>query len=92
VFAELPELSETQSADLRALTRFAKRVSVVTEAERQSLVVAQGAFSHDIGKTIGTSESDGYSEWSRMLKRWSDDFLKKLAESASAKTRAILGV
>jgi 7-cyano-7-deazaguanine synthase in queuosine biosynthesis len=92
VFTTLPDLSDTERADLRALARFARRVSAATEAELQALVVAQGPFAHDIGTLIGPSSSTGYAEWSGMLKRWSEDFLKKLADVASRKTKAMLGL
>ena len=92
VFTQLPTLSETERADLRALTRFARRVSSGTEVERQALVVAQAPFAHDVGSRIGPRASQGYTEWSGMLKRWSDDFLKKLTGIASKKTKAVLGI
>jgi hypothetical protein len=92
VFTKLPSLSETERADLRALTRFARRVSSATEAERQALVVAQAAFAHDVGAQIGPGAARGYAEWSEMLKRWTDDFLKKLANAASRETKSVLGI
>jgi 7-cyano-7-deazaguanine synthase in queuosine biosynthesis len=92
VFTKLPGLSETERADLRALSRFARRVSSATEAERQALVVAQAAFAHDVGGQLGPGASHGYAEWSGMLKRWADDFMKKLGDVTSAKTKSILGI
>lgn len=92
VFADLPNLSGTKKADLRALTRFARRVSSATEAERQALVVAQGPFAHDVGAVIGPGASVGYAEWSAMLTRWSGDCLEKLIDMASKKTKAVLGI
>jgi 7-cyano-7-deazaguanine synthase in queuosine biosynthesis len=92
VFSDLRDLTNTERADFRALTRFAKRVVVATDAERQALVVAQGVFPHDIGGVIGSVSSVGYTEWSQMLKRWSENFLKKLADAASRKTKIVLGI
>jgi 7-cyano-7-deazaguanine synthase in queuosine biosynthesis len=92
VFTDLPNLSDTKRADLRALARFAKRVSSAAEAERQALVVAQGPFAHDVGTAIGPGASVGYAKWSGMLKRWSDDFVSRLADAASKKTKAVLGI
>ena len=85
-------MNPTQSADVRALTRFAKRVVGGSEAQCQMMVLGHGAFPPDVGRVIGPSAAQDYRIWSRMLKQWAEDYLRKARYWSCAATTKILGI
>jgi hypothetical protein len=92
VFSDLPDLSATKSADLRALVQFAKRIVNMSKAELEAAVLSQGYFPANIGGTIGPHSVDNYGVWSQMVYEWSVDFLSKINRVCCNGTRRLLGV
>lgn len=92
VFTDLHHLSPARQADMRILTRFARRVSAADSLRLQSMVVSHGKFPPDVGRVVGPSAAADYVVWADMLKRWADEFLGLLASRASAGTRRLLSL
>jgi len=92
VFDDLPSLTSTRAADIRAMTRFAKRVVGASEAERRRMVIANGFFPPNVGRTIGPYETSDYAEWSGMLLAWAEGFLDRARSVSSRGTKQVLGL
>jgi 7-cyano-7-deazaguanine synthase in queuosine biosynthesis len=87
VFRHFPSLDRDKQQDFRAIVRFALQVNSASTAKLQILILSHGYFPPDIGETIGLSVTGSYDPWIGMLRRWATDFICKVQNTASARTR-----
>lgn len=92
VFRELVSMSEHTQADFRALVRFAHRIAGSSGTALDALVVSNRAFDPAEASELGPVATSDYKPWSKMLKRWADDFLEKASRLSSTKTKRIVGL
>jgi 7-cyano-7-deazaguanine synthase in queuosine biosynthesis len=92
VFTRFNSLTSNERSDIRALSRFARRVEAMTPAERVGAVVAHGACEGNLLAGIGPEVADPYGAWSEMLDRWADDFLSTARSWTSRDVRRRLAL
>jgi 7-cyano-7-deazaguanine synthase in queuosine biosynthesis len=86
------ELTTYAQADARAMVPFAKRVVAATDAELELLVLFHGYFPPDAGGQIGPFETDDYSPWTKMMRRWAQEFLIETPPRSTRSRMRMLGL
>lgn len=92
VFRNLPNLTDIQQVDFRALVSFAQRVAAASPAARELLVLAHGPFSPTLTERIGPAAATDFTPWTSMLTHWAEDFLDVAITNSSASTLRTLAL
>jgi 7-cyano-7-deazaguanine synthase in queuosine biosynthesis len=92
VFQHLGDLKDYQRVDFRALVRFAETAAAASEIELDMTVLSHGYFPPEIGARLGPHPTPDYSPWAKMIRAWSQDFLRKMRAACSAGTLGIVGL
>lgn len=92
VFARHDNLSANERFDIRALTRFARRLTTMTAAQRSSIALSHGACDPSTLAHLGPDVIDPYVEWSEMLARWTCEFLASARALSSPDVRRRLSL
>lgn len=92
VFRALASCTPHAQIDFRAMVDFARRLQRSTVLERELLVLSHGSFSPEVGAHLGPEPASGYTPWTDMLFRWSEQFIDLLYSKCSPPTKAILSL
>lgn len=91
VFREFENLTDTQSANIRALVQFARGIMQMSTLAREAVVLSHGYFSADEARSLDPANFEGgYSNWTGMLTRWAEQFLGAVSDASSVRVRRIL--
>lgn len=92
VFQHLADVKPYQRVDFRGLIQFAERAVTATEMELDMTVLSHGHFPPEVGARLGPHATADYAPWAKMIRSWSQDFLRKMRTACSSQTRAMVGL
>jgi hypothetical protein len=92
VFQHIADVKPYQRVDFRALVQFAEITASASDLALDMTVLSHGYFPPEVGARLGPHATADYTPWSKMIRGWSLDFLRKMRVACSTETLGMVGL